>query len=113
MNAKAIALALRAAAENLERARQLAQGLPASAVNDVSALALYLDAPKVILALATIAGTLDPAGSAEDEDELLDLAELAALAALPINRRVQVLRMARRSIRLGCPALSAAPAEWA
>jgi hypothetical protein len=32
MSPKAIALALRAAAEHLERARQLAQDLPASAV---------------------------------------------------------------------------------
>jgi hypothetical protein len=42
-----------------------------------AAFALAFDVPRVILALATVAGTLDPEGSAEKEE--IDLSELARL----------------------------------
>jgi hypothetical protein len=74
MNPKSIALALRTAAEALERAKQLAADLPARFVDDTAAMALAFDAPRVVLALATVAGSLDPAGTADDD--VLDLEDL-------------------------------------
>lgn len=68
-----VAAELRAAAENLERARQLVRKLAPGLVDDDSALSLWLDAPKVSLALWVIARTLDPEpvpaddGPADDE----------------------------------------------
>jgi hypothetical protein len=76
MNSKAIALALRTAAEALERAKQLAADLPARFVDDMAAMALAFDLPRVVLALATVAGTLDPEGSTEEEIDIEDLARL-------------------------------------
>ena len=60
------AATLRAAARALESACHLAQQLPPSAVGAEEAMALAFDAPRVILALAVIAGTLDPAGEVAD-----------------------------------------------
>jgi hypothetical protein len=74
---KDLARTLRAAAEHLEQAARLAQGLPA--VDQMSAFALAFDAPRVVLALATVAGTLDPEAGTEEEEEEIDLEELAHL----------------------------------
>jgi hypothetical protein len=70
---KAIASALRTAADNLERAKRLADGLPQ--VDQASAFALAYDLPRVVLAFSCIAGTLDP----EPEEEEIDIEELARL----------------------------------
>jgi hypothetical protein len=39
-------------------------------------MALAFDLPRVVLALATVAGSLDPEGSAEEEIDLEELAQL-------------------------------------
>lgn len=68
MNTASAALALRTAADALDRARSLVQDLPARFVDADSALSLFMDAPRVVLALSVIAGSLDPIGSADDID---------------------------------------------
>jgi hypothetical protein len=73
---KSIALALRNAAAVLERAKQLAASLPA--IDQMSAFALAYDLPRVVLALNCIAGTLDPEGDTDDDEEI-DLEELARM----------------------------------
>jgi hypothetical protein len=89
MNKQAIAQALRAAAEALDCCRKLCCDLPPGVVDAESAMALAFDLPRVSLALATIAGTLDPAhGTADAWADLVppDLAN-EPVGELPVERR--------------------------
>ena len=85
---KTIAIALRAAAENLDRARQLVQDLPARVLGADEAFTIFQDAPKVSLALAVIAGSLDP--EPDPAGEMVGELGQAPLLSFPTHSEMDV-----------------------